>query len=128
MRALFHVLATIAVVPYLLLASGFLLLGQAINSGSIFAFFATLIAQFVWIVPWGIIGFAFSVLLLATLGLFPQVRWLAGLLLCLLAAIALFVILFVDRSLELGKFLFLLPCILVVLFAGWLAFSERRMS
>ncbi len=124
MRAVFHVLATIVVVPYVLLATGFLLLGQAINSGSILAFFDTLITQFVWIMPWGILGFVLGLLVLATLGLFPPTRWLAGLLLGLLAGSSLLIILFFDRSLDSGKFLFLLPCLLVVLFATWLAFRE----
>lgn len=127
MRALFHVLATIVAVPYVLLATGFLLLGQLINSGSIVAFFDTLITQFAWVMPWGILGFALALLLLATLGLFPQTRWLAGLLLGLLAGSSLLVIVFFDRALDAGKFLFLLPGLLVVFFAAWLAFSEWRL-
>lgn len=127
MRAVFHILATIVVVPYVLLATSFLWLGQLINSGSIVAFFDTLITQFAWVMPWGILGFVLGLLLLAMLGLFLQTRWLAGPLLGLLAGSSLFVILFFDRALDTGKFLFLLPCILVVLFAAWLAFSEWRM-
>lgn len=124
MRALLHIVATIATVPYILLATGFLLLGQLINSGSIIAFFDTLISQFTWVMPWGVIGFALALLLLATLGLFAQTRWLAGLLLCLLAGSSLVIILFFDRAIDMGKLLFLLPCLLVVLFAAWLVRSE----
>ena len=128
MKPYIHLVATIATVPYILLATGFLLLGQLINSGSIIAFLDTLIAQFAWVMPWGLIGFVLALLLLATLGLFSQTRWLAGLLLCLLAGGSLGIILFFYRTIDMGKFLFLLPCLLVVLFAAWLVRSEWRLS
>ena len=81
MRGALHVLATITLAPYFLLAAGFVLLGQAIGSGSLWSFFDTLLAQATWLIPWGMIGLAAFFLFLAALGLYSRSRWIAGALL-----------------------------------------------
>jgi hypothetical protein len=120
MRALLHVLATIALLPYLVLASGFLILGHAISSGTLFSFFGTLLAHAVWIIPWGLIGFASAMVLVAVLGIVPRFRRFGALCLCLLAAASLAVIIFmVPSRVGWSELLFLLPCMLVLIFGGW---------
>ena len=81
MRSVLHVLATITLAPYFLLAAGFVLLGQAISSGSLWSFLDTLLMQATWLIPWGMIGLAASFLILAALGLHSRSRWIAGVLL-----------------------------------------------
>jgi len=127
MRGALHVLATITLVPYVLLAAGFVLLGQAISSGSLLSFLETLLLQATWLVPWGVIGFPIPFLLLAALGLHSRSRWIAGLLLCLIASTCGVIIFLMSTSaIGVGEVLFLLPCITVVIFGGWLVVVERR--
>ena len=120
MRAVLHVLATIALLPYLILASGFLILGHALSGGSLLSFFGTLLAHAVWIIPWGLIGFACAIILVAVLGIVPRFRRLGAVCLSLLAAASLAAIIFMTSS-HVGwpELLFLLPCILVLIFGGW---------
>lgn len=126
-RGALHVLATVTLAPYFLLAAGFVLLGQAIGSGSLWSFVDTLLLQATWLIPWGMIGLAAFFIVLAALGLNSRSRWIAGALLCLVALASVAVIVFMDRSaLDAGGLLFLSPCIMVVAFGGWLAIVERR--
>jgi hypothetical protein len=109
-------------VPYLLLAIAFLLLGQAIGSGGMFAFFGTLLTQFIWIFPWGILGFVAILGSVGALGLSSRFRALGSLCLCLLAAGSLGVIVFITTSkMGMGQLLFLLPCALVLVYSAWAA-------
>ena len=127
MRGPLHVLATLTLVPYVLLAAGFVLLGQAISSGSLLSLLDTLLLQATWLVPWGVIGFPLLFLLLAALGLHSRSRWIAGLLLCLIACTCAAIILLMSTSaIGVGEVLFLSPCIAVMIFGGWLAVVERR--
>jgi len=129
MRAALHVLATIVVLPYLVLACGFLILGHAISSGSLLSFFGTLLAHAVWIIPWGLIGFACAMVLVAALGIMPRFRWIGALCLCLFAAAALAVIIFITPSrVGWSELLFLLPCMFVLMFSAWLANVSRGSS
>ena len=45
MRAVLHLMATMALLPYVLLATAFLLLEQAISAGTLTGFFAALLAD-----------------------------------------------------------------------------------
>ena len=120
MRAVLHVLATIALLPYLVLASGFLILGHALSGGSLLSFFGILLAHAAWIIPWGLIGVACAIVLVAVLGIVPRFRWLGGLCLCLLAAASLAVIIFMTSAhVGWSELLFLFPCMLALIFGGW---------
>jgi hypothetical protein len=82
--------------------------------------------QATWLVPWGIIGFALFILLLAALGLHAACRWIGGLLLCLVACSStLLVVLLTSSTIDVDEILFLLPCIGIAVFGGWLALAER---
>ena len=127
MRGALHVLATIVLVPYIVLAFGFLVLGQAIATGSLLGFFETLLAHVAWLVPWGIIGFACGVCALAILGAMPRYRGLGALCLGAIAAICLVVIVVVSSA-HIGgpELLFLLPCAAVLALGASTAVSEHR--
>lgn len=124
MRALFHLLATVTITPYVVLALAFMLFGRAVASGSWLRFFDTLITQASWVIPWGAIVFALFVLSLAILG-FTGMRWLGGIILCALAVISLVVLTVMPTSpIDADTLLVLLPCVLVALFGGWIASTE----
>ena len=125
MRAVLHVLATIVLLPYLLLAAAFVLLEQAIGDGTLGALLKTLFVQLTWLVPWGVLGFLVLVVILVALGLHPASRWLAGLVLCL-AAVASIAIVIVKPAapLDMGGLIFLSPCMLVAAYGAWMAIDE----
>jgi len=125
MRAALHVIATVVLLPYIALAAGFLLLGQAISRGSLLSILDALLSQFLWIVPWGAIGMAVAIFLVAALGLSPGSRWLGGACLFVIAAACLVIIVVMPTApMSPGQWLFLLPCALVLLFGGWLCRVE----
>ena len=127
MRGVLHVLATLATVPYLLLAAAFGIGGHAIGAGSLWGALDTLLAHFLWIVPWGAIGFVVVLIAVAVLGAYPPTRRLGGLLLALLAGAALAVIVALGSGpLDGGQLLFLLPCALALACGAWLASSVPR--
>jgi len=127
MRSALLVLGTIVLLPYIVLAFGFILLGQAIASGSLAAFFMTLLSQAVWLVPWGLIGIAGVIVLIAALGISARFRWLGAMCLCAIAAVCLAVIL-VGSTTRIGppQLLFVLPCAAVLVFAAMVAVDEFR--
>ncbi len=127
MRGALHVLGTIVLVPYVALAIGFALLGQAISGASLGDFLGTLLAQFLWLVPWGFIGLTLAIVLLALLGLSTRLRWLGGLCQCLIAASSIATLIVVTTSpIGVPELLFLLPCLVVLVFGAWLAVVEWR--
>jgi hypothetical protein len=124
-RALVLVLGTAVVVPYLLLAIAFLILGHAIRGGSLLAFFDTLLAHATWIVPWGAIGFVVGLVALAVLGIVPATRRIAAIVLAALATASFVTVVLMDRSsMDAGAFFFLLPCIAVAAASAWIAKTE----
>ena len=125
MRESLHVLGTLVLIPYLLLAIAFVLLGQAIASGSLFSIFGTLLSQALWILPWGILGFVGGICIVLALGLSARFRWLGGLCLCVLAAGCLAVLVLGSSSrIGFGELVFLLPCAMVLVYGMWLAVVE----
>jgi hypothetical protein len=127
MRAALHLLCTITLLPYLLLAAWFLILGDAIAGGSLASFLATLLSHALWLMPWGLLGIAAGIIGLATLGMIESLRWLGGLCLFALAGACLFIVIAGNPSaIGPGELLFLLPCFAILIFGGWLAVAELR--
>jgi len=127
MRGALHVLGTIVLVPYAALAAGFAMLDQAIARGSLGGFLVALLSHALWLIPWGLLGIIAAIALLATLGLSARLRWLGGACLGLIAASCVVVLLAVPNSkLGASELLFLLPCIVVMVFGAWLAVVEWR--
>jgi len=129
MRALLHVLSVLLLVPYLALAILFLLLGHAIAGEGTLGFLGRLLDEFIWMVPWGVLGFALAVLVLLVLGLRVGTLWLAGLLVGLLASAALLVILlFPGGGVDGDQLLFLLPCAIALGLGFWICLAERGIA
>ena len=126
MRGALHVVATLALVPYLVLAAAFLILGHTIGAGSPWNMLDTLLAHALWIVPWGAIGFAVVILTIAVLGTRASTRRLGAFLVALLAAGALVVLVALGSGpLDAGQVLFLVPCLAALACAAWLVHAER---
>jgi hypothetical protein len=122
-----HLLCTLALLPYLMLAAWFLLLGDAIAGGSLASFFTTLLAHALWLIPWGLLGLTAGIVGVAALGVIESVRWLGGLCLFVLAAGCLFIVIAGNSSaIGAGELLFLLPCFAILIFSGWLTVAELR--
>lgn len=129
MSAVLHILATLVVVPYVILAIGFVLLGHLIAAGSLLSLLGRLFDHFLWIVPWGAIGFVCVVILVAVLGAIPGYRRIGALCLFALAGASLAIVLIMPMTVpDAGEMLFLSPCIAVVVFAGWRAFAPTALS
>ena len=125
MRAVLHVLATIVLLPYLLLAVAFVMLEQVIGDGTLGALLKSLLVQLTWLVPWGLLGFLMLVILLAALGLHPASRWLGGLVLCLVAVASIAVVIIKPAApLDMDGLLFLSPCMLVAAYGAWMVVAE----
>lgn len=125
MRGALHVVATLAVIPYLLLAAAFLVGGHAIAAGSLWDALDTLLAHALWIVPWGAIGFVVVMITVAVVGAYPPTRRLGGLMLAGLAAGALVVLVTLGSGpLDAGQLAFLVPCALALAWGAWLARNE----
>ena len=127
MRAALYLLAIVALLPYVLLATAFVLLDQAIGGGSLWALLGNLLAQFLWLVPWGILGFVAAVIGLAALGLMPRTRWLGGLSLGLIALASIAILIFKGAAhVDISELIVLVPCIGVAAYGSWIAFDEWR--
>src|SRR5207342_3319603 len=92
MRGALHLLCTLVLLPYLLLAAWFLILGDAISGGSLASFLTTLLSHALWLIPWGLLGFTAGIVAVAALGMIEGMRWLGGLCLFVLAGGCLFIV------------------------------------
>jgi hypothetical protein len=127
MRIAVYLLATLSLLPYLALATGFLVLGRAIGAGSVPGFFDVLLTTALWLIPWGLLAFAAALVLLVALAANDRWRWLGACCVCLTATTSLVVILTVGSGpVEPGHLAFLLPCALAAVGAGWVATAELR--
>jgi hypothetical protein len=127
MRGALHLLCTIILLPYLALAVWFLILGDAIASGSLASFLTTLLSHALWLMPWGLLGFTVGIVIVAALGMIEGMRWLGGLCLFVLAGSCLVIVIAGNPSaIGPGELLFLLPCFATLIFAIWLMVEELR--
>jgi hypothetical protein len=125
MRGAAHLLATLVLVPYLALALGFVLLGQAISGGTLLSFFLALVAQAAWLIPWGFLAIFAALAGVAALGLSARLRWLGGVCVALLATGSILTLVVLPGSpLGVGEIAFLLPCLAAAAFGTWLAVAE----
>ena len=122
-----HVLATLLLAPYLALAILLLAFGHATSRGSLWGFLDALLNHVLWIIPWGVIGLAVAVVVIAGLGIARRTRLFAAALLCALAAVSPIILVAVSGSrLDAEAIIFLAPCIAVAAFGGWRVREERR--
>ena len=128
-RSLLHVLSVLLLLPYLVLAILSVLLGQLIASGGLWAMLDALLTQFIWIVPWGLLGFVVGVLVLIGLGFGARTLWFAALATGLLATASLLVLLlFPGRSVDGDDLLLLLPCVAALGLGFWICLAERGLT
>ena len=128
MRGALHLLCTIMLLPYLVLAAWFLIVGDVIAASSLASVLTTLLSHALWLFPWGLLGIAAGIVTLAALGVIESARWLGGVCLVVLAGGCLLIVIAGNPSaIGPGELLFLLPCFAILIFGGWLALAELRM-
>ncbi len=121
MHSILHVLGTLVVLPYLLLAAAFLLMSDVARTRGLFEIMAVVANHANWILRWGIYGLPVVMLALLVAGLIPSWQRGSTAVLFLVALGSLAVIgLLHSGKLELGHYVFLLPCVAVVAVSAWL--------
>jgi len=124
-RAILHVLCVIVLLPYLLLAACFLMLDRAIGTGSLPGFLDTLLTLAVLILSWVGVAIIAALLLLMLLGISARTREIAAALTCLGGVASVIVLVTLNPStVRPSHVLFLVPCVLALGGAGWLAATE----
>ena len=93
MRPLLHLVSLLLVVPGVLLAVAFIILGRAIATQSLLGLLGQLLADALWLVPWGVLAFGTTLLLIAVGGFFAQTRRFAGLCVAVLGIASVVVVL-----------------------------------
>jgi hypothetical protein len=127
MHGFLHVVATAVLAPYAALAAAFLVLGHAIAQRDLWSLVDTLLQHALWIMPWGLVGFALALVAIAVLGAVPHSRWIGAAILGALAAASLVVLVTLESGpLDAGGIVFLLPAVAVLAYAAWLAIAETR--
>ena len=129
MRALLHLTAVVLALPGILLAAGFLALGQAIAAKTLPGFFGVLLELFVWLVPWGLVGSVLALLALVLAGFSARLRPFAAACVALLAIASSVVLLVLATShgnFAPGQLAFFVPALAAMAISAWLAASEWR--
>jgi hypothetical protein len=125
---LLHLLSIILVLPGIVLACAFIILGRAIATKSLLGLFGQLLTDAVWLIPWGVLAACAAVLLVALGGFFVQTRWLAGLCVAILGigSIVIVLVLAISHShISLGQLLFFVPAGVASGIGLWFAVVER---
>jgi hypothetical protein len=68
MRVASYLLATCVLLPYVLLATAFVVLGHVVSGGTLLSLFDALLRAALWLIPWGLLAFAAAVFALLALG------------------------------------------------------------
>lgn len=121
MHLILHIIGTLVVLPYLLLAVAFLLIGDVVRTRGLFEIVNVVANHANWILRWGIYGLPVMMLALLVAGLIPSWQRGSAAVLFLIALASLGVIgLLHSGRLEFGHIVFLLPCAAVVAVSAWL--------
>lgn len=129
MRPLLHLLSIILVLPSVLLAAAFIILGRAIATKSLLGILWQLLADALWLFPWGILGAGATILLIAAGGFFAQTRRLAGLCVALLglgSIVVLLTMILSHSDVSLSDVPFFVPGIVATGIGIWLAAIDGR--
>jgi hypothetical protein len=126
MPQILHILATLLVVPYAILAVGFLIIGKVASSRGPLNLLQSLIDIFALLVPWGAIAFFLAFLCIVSLPFFQVTRPVSPAALVVVAGFSLAILLFYRPSLPSGgELLFMLPCCAVLVASGWRILSRN---
>ena len=121
MNALLHTLGTIVVLPYMLLATAFLIIRDVAISRGLFAMIDAVLHHAYWIIRWGIFGLPIFLVVLIVAGFLPSLQRIGAVVLFLIALGSLSVICTLHSTrIGLGEITFLLPCLAVVGLSAWL--------
>jgi len=116
------------VLPILALASAFVILGRAIAAGSLLGLFDQLLADSVWLIPWGVLGAGATLLVIAVGGLFVRTRWLAGLSVAILGLGSTVIVIVLTQGRSDASFdqvPFFIPGVFASCIGAWFTLTER---
>ena len=120
MRPLLHFVSFALMLPSLLFASGFLLLGHAIGGGTLLAFFSRLLSDALWLASGGLLLVLALLCAILIGGFVARTRFLAAACVAALAVGSVVVLI----ALGAGGWLLLVPGLTSVGASGWLAMKE----
>ncbi len=125
LRTLLHLISVALLLPNLLLACGFLLLGHAVAGAGIFDFIYRALSSALWLVTWGALGFAVAMIAIVACGVTRRWRWLGALCVALLSLVSGVVVIALGAgSYSVGQWFFLSPGVVSLGIGGWLSWSE----
>jgi hypothetical protein len=127
MRIALYLVMTVVLIPYALLAAGFVLLDHALADGTLGSLVRFLLRVALWLIEGGLLVVAAALLALLILAANDRWRWIGFGCLCLAALASLAAIVFLSAApIEPGQWLFLAPCLLAAVCSAWLARAELR--
>jgi len=125
MRPLLHLISILLLLPNLVFATYFMLLGHAIGGATFLGVLDRLASDALALMTWGVfaIGAAFLAILIG--GFFVQTRWLTASCVAVLSNASLAVLIVLGSApYTFGQWLFLLPGALSLGISGWLATAD----
>ena len=126
MRALLHLVSIILLLPSLVFSAAFVVLSRATEQTTLTAFFLRLIEDASNLLHWGLLATVISLILVAGAGFSVRFRWLAGIVVALLAATSAVLVVSLGSSpLTFGNALFFLPGFVSLCIGTWLAVTDR---
>jgi hypothetical protein len=124
MRALAHFFSVVLVLPSLLFACAFLLMGDLITAPSFLMFLWRLFIDVVLVVPWALFGIALGVIALIIGGV-TSLRWLAAATVAMLAIVSAAIVVSVGPPMQsLDETTFFVPGLIALALSAWIAWTE----
>jgi hypothetical protein len=124
MRALLHLLSVLLLLPNLVFAAYFVLLGHAIGGVTILGVLDRLASAALALMTWGVFAIAAAFIGVLVGGFFVQTRWLAASCVAILSAGSLAVLIILGSGpYSFGQWLFLLPGLVALCISAWLAIA-----
>ena len=125
MRVLLHLVSIVLLLPSLVFAIAFVWISHATAQKSLIDFFLQLLEDASILVTWGLLVFVISLVLIAGAGFSARFRWLAGLLVALLAITSAVLLVSLGSSpVTSSNALFFLPGSVSLCIGAWLAVTE----
>lgn len=124
-----HALITLVALPYALLATAFLMVGEVARSRGMFEILKTLFSYVDGFARWGIYVVPIVCLALALIGFFPGLRRIGAICVVGLAVASLITIcLLSSTKLGAGELTFLVPLVAVIGVGCWLFVATGRVA
>jgi len=127
-RPVLHLFSVALVLPILALASAFVILDRAVAAGSLLGLFDQLLADAVWLIPWGLLAAGATLLVIALGGLFVRTRWLAGLCVAILgigSTVVVIVLTHGHSNASFDQLPFFVPGVVASCIGAWFTLTER---